>query len=287
MTYFDDETSIFEGQPIECFKFSITSPLATTIWRLTSADIAITLPDGVFTPEPVSRSRMTFKHEDHSGSVDVYLPLSHAIVALFSTIQPQWPLSVTIFRAHRGAESEFVTIFVGHVGTVMFGNEQATISCIPLSARLTMAIPTLSVQSQCVWNLYGVGCLVPRANFEVPATVASVSGVSVTAPAFATKPNGWFNNGYISEDATGVRRFIVNHVGDTVTLAIPFLPQLLIGAAIKGYAGCDRSEAVCEAKFNNLVNHLGFPRIPARNPHDDRAGGRRFIQRRAMTPREG
>lgn len=287
MTYYTDEISVAGGKPVECYKFSQTSPIATTTWRFTSDGADVVLPDGTFTPESISRGSMVFRAEDHSGSVNIHLPLTHAIPQLFATIPPQWPLSITIYRAHRGDLANAVTIFVGHVATVTFGNEEATIACVPISARLSLSIPTISVQSQCVWNLYGTGCGAAIASFESLGTVSAISGVLITASVFGTKPNGWFNNGYIRETATGVRRFIVDHVGTAVTVSQPFLPQLLVTAAFTAYAGCDRSEAVCEAKFNNLANHLGFPRIPQRNPHDDRNGGRvwRSVQRRQMTER--
>jgi hypothetical protein len=32
------------------------------------------------------------------------------------------------------------------------------------------------------------------------------------------------------------------------------------------YPGCDRSLAMCDERFNNAVNHGGFPWLPNSNP---------------------
>jgi hypothetical protein len=81
--------------------------------------------------------------------------------------------------------------------------------------------------------------------------------------AFATKPNGWFNAGYIEKGTE--RRMIINHAGDTLTLLNP-MAGLAVGDAITAYAGCKRDYSDCVSKFNNGERFFGFEWIPARNP---------------------
>jgi hypothetical protein len=40
----------------------------------------------------------------------------------------------------------------------------------------------------------------------------------------------------------------------------------LVAASISAIAGDDKRAGTCLGKFNQLVNHLGFQYIPARNP---------------------
>ncbi|OGS01547.1 MAG: hypothetical protein A2V88_02670 [Elusimicrobia bacterium RBG_16_66_12] len=96
------------------------------------------------------------------------------------------------------------------------------------------------------------------------AVVATVSGVEVRSATFAAQPSGWYLNGWM-EDVVGEKRFIVGHLGDTITLMNPY-PALAPGDTVVVVAGCDRTEATCVAKFNNFGNYLGFPRLPTRNP---------------------
>ncbi len=69
---------------------------------------------------------------------------------------------------------------------------------------------------------------------------------------------------------SGQRRFIVEKVGQDVTLMSPFI-GLTVGQTVKAYAGCDGTETVCAQRFANLDKHLGFARVPYRNPHTRRA----------------
>ena len=77
-------------------------------------------------------------------------------------------------------------------------------------------------------------------------------------------PNQWFRGGRL-ESADGEARFIADHVGNTVTLISP-LPGLASLDLAWAYWGCDHLEATCRDKFANLVNHLGWSRLPGRNP---------------------
>ena len=68
---------------------------------------------------------------------------------------------------------------------------------------------------------------------------------------------------------TGETRFIVDHQGDTVSLISP-IPGLSSLDQVWAYWGCDHLEATCQNKFSNLVNHLGWSRLPGRNPFSGR-----------------
>lgn len=75
--YHAREVSPYSGEPIEGYKFSLTTPLGTTVWRYTSADTDITLPvEGVFTATPISRGRTMLRQDDFSGSVEIYVPFT-------------------------------------------------------------------------------------------------------------------------------------------------------------------------------------------------------------------
>lgn len=82
-------------------------------------------------------------------------------------------------------------------------------------------------------------------------------------------PDGWFRGGILVTE-TGIRRFILDHIGDTIILIKPIpgfaelseeVPQNVIL-----YPGCDRTTKMCREKFDNLPNHGGFPFMPSRNP---------------------
>jgi len=254
------ERSLAEGCPVECYRFVS----GATEFRYTSADETITLATGAYAPEVVVRDSADFSQEDTAGNITVRLGRSNPVALLGVSYVPPTPVFLTIYRKHRG-DPETIIHWQGRVVSWSFNGPEATLTCAPISQIFRRRVPAIAFESQCNWHLYGPGCTVAKASFKDSGTVSAVSGVNVNSAVAATRASGWFRNGWL-EIATGERRFIVDHVGDLIVL-MNKLPALAVGTAIDLYAGCDRTEAVCSSKFSNLVNHLGFPRVPTRNPY--------------------
>jgi uncharacterized phage protein (TIGR02218 family) len=266
MSYDSLEKSRNDGNPVELFRFSMGS----TVWRYTSADRRIYASVGgdglqLYEPEPMERDESDYSQEDQSGTLQVLLSRFNPVAHLFMAQSPPQPVALTIYRLHYTDGATAVT-FIGKVSSVVYEGPTAALRCSPLSAAMNRNIPRLLQQKHCNWALYGPGCGLNKESFKDTGTVASVSGFMVTADVFATRADGWFDTGWM-ELADGTRRYITAHVGNTVTLQDPFL-SLPNGTAFSAFAGCLRTEAVCASKFSNLVNFLGFERIPSRNPYE-------------------
>lgn len=261
MTFESREASVHDGAPLECYRFV----QGEESWLLTSADDPVTLPSGTYQPEAISRGELDHSQESLSGALEITLPGTHALVAPYIPYAPPRPTAVTLYRAHRGEESDARVRFVGRVGSVRFDGAAAVLRCLPLDAAFQRSLPILTFQSLCQWALYGPGCGINATAYRELATVTAVSGSTVTALAFAGHADGWWTNGWI-EGPGGEVRFVVAHAGQVVTVAEP-IPGLAPGQVVAAYAGCDRTEATCAGKFTNLANHMGWARIPTRNPH--------------------
>jgi len=265
MTFDSREQSQHDGQPVECFRFVKGSDA----WLLTSADRAIDLPTGTYTPAQITRGESDQSQEDEAGALEVTLPRSHAIAQLFVAFLPTTVLTLTVFRAHRGDESLAVIRWVGTVASVRFDGPQATLTCLPVDGAFRRAVPGLRYQGQCNWALYGDGCGVDRNAFKFSGTISlppTLGGTAISITGLNAQPDGWYTNGWI-EAPDGEVRFIVAHTGNELRIMNPFAGDVGSGTPVEVFPGCDRSEATCVSKFNNLVNHLGFPRIPTHNPH--------------------
>jgi len=259
------ERSAYLGEPVELYKF-VYSP---TTQRYTSTDRNITVTgDGTYAAEAISRDPIDFTNEDTASTITIRVPRTNAVAQLFVNYLPTVPVGVTIYSKHRN-DPEVRVRFVGKVVSASFEDPAAALVCAPISQVLRRKIPSIVFQSHCNWPLYGGGCGVAKASFKDSGTVLSQVGSVVRAAVFATRPDGWYENGWVqitSGVQNGQRRFVVRHVGDAVTVMNPFSVIGLFAAAIDGFAGCDRTEATCVSKFANLVNHMGWPRIPTRNP---------------------
>lgn len=260
MSFDSREKSLYQGQPVECYRFV----LGATTYLWTSADVNVVLPTGTYTPAVIGRTELDLGDEAFSGNLTVTVPIDSPVVAPFMPYVPGAQLIVTIFRAHRGEESLAVPIFLGSMISIAAKDESASFLLAPMGESLNRKIPLLTYQPLCNWALYGAGCGVLVASFTDTVVLDSVSGVTVVAAAFASRPNGWYRNGYFT-DPGGELRMIVNHVGNTLTLISPYA-ALAAGQTVKATAGCDRLKPTCKTKFNNYDRFFGFPDVPQTNP---------------------
>lgn len=265
MAFDDQEQHAHGGAPQEFFKFSS----GATVWRWTSGDAAETINDGAsseYTPAAISASPMDHSREDSAGNITVRMARDNAVAALFVAYTPPDPVSLVIYTKHR-ADAELRVAFVGEVSAASFGGGEARLTCSPITQRMKRSVPKVVVQSQCNWALYGTGCGVDAETYKVEGAVDTVTGSVVSVSEFDALADGYFNAGWLEVVATGERRYIVSHVGAAVTLMSP-ISGLAPADDVIAYPGCERTEAVCASKFNNLLNHLGFARVPTRNPYD-------------------
>jgi uncharacterized phage protein (TIGR02218 family) len=242
----------------------------STIYRWTSGDTIVNLDvpgDGPmnYIPEPIERSQAEYTNEDVSGTITVAVSRFNPVGQMYIAFNPPSPVSLAIYRQHLG-DTQFVLAFVGKVVAATFDGADVQLSCAPLTAIFKRNVPRLMFQRECNWALYGPGCTVNKDLFKDNGTLVTVDGRNLSAAVFATHADGWYTGGWIELD-DGTKRYITKHVGDTITLQAPFI-GLVAGATIHAFAGCDRTETTCDTKFNNLVNHEGFQRLPTRNPFE-------------------
>jgi len=263
-TYKDREESQHGGQPIEGYRFVQGS----NVWLYTSADREITLPIGVFALETISRSEIKQTKEDSGETLSITVPVVNPVAAMFIGDVPSSPIWFTLFRAHRRDETEAIAIFSGKVTRASFRESSATLSATSIGAMILRGVPVLQMQSPCNHVLYSAECGANPTTCRDAVTITTVAGRTVTSNDFALRADGWFNGGRL-ETAEGEKRFIAEHVGDTITLNSP-MPGLESLDECFAYWGCSHLEATCDSKFSRLSSHLGWSRLPGKNPFKSR-----------------
>ena len=258
MTYAAVETSAHSGQPVELYRFTS----GTRKWLYTSADAAFVHASETYEPYPLKRSNFRQTQELAKAGLDINAPRDLPFVAdamASPLIDVVW---LTIYRRHR-SDAEVTQWWKGRVDGVRFSGSETTIGCSPLGTSVRRIGLRRPAQRQCPHALYGIGCNVAEAAFSASGVLVSLIGATVTSGVFATQPDGWWVGGKIRLE--GVLRFIVGHVGDTLTLtsAVPGLAQ---NAAFVVAPGCDHTPGVCDSKFGNGPNYGGAPWWPDENP---------------------
>ena len=81
----------------------------------------------------------------------------------------------------------------------------------------------------------------------------------------SAQPDTYFDNGqliFTSGPNSGLVKAIRQYIGGVIYFnsPLPLLPNA--GDAFTAYPGCDKTQATCTGKFNNLANFEGFPYVP-------------------------
>lgn len=100
--------------------------------------------------------------------------------------------------------------------------------------------------------------------YRVTATVTVIDAARLTVTGLGPFDDDWFSLGTVTT-AAGYEVAIRNHVGDTLDLWREPEVAISVGDEIVVTAGCRQDIGTCAAKFNNVPNFQGFPRMPGRD----------------------
>lgn len=263
LQYEQDET---QGSRVELFLFETEDGLHK--WGYTTDRVGRTLGTNSFVPGQIKRGELRQQVGDaNAEKLAITVPFDNPVAVLHVPYLPPRPVKVTVYSYQRNDPmGEVVQGFVGYITSFSQKGEEATLECSQIIDALSQVVPWVTFKSDCVWSLYGPGCGVSKALFaENVTSVSTVVGEKITAPIFATMPDGWFTNGFLFNPATGEQRFITKHSAaeSAVYLVYPLLGYNF--GPLVAYAGCDRKRGTCSTKFNNKLNYLAFDHGPKYN----------------------
>ncbi len=258
MSYDARETSQAAGRPVELYRFA----LGTQRWTYTSSQSAVVHQHETYAPAAIRRSGIEQGNEINRAGMEITLPRDTPLAALFISAPPEGVVSVTIYRFHAG-DAETIVLWKGRIGSARLAGSELALKCEPVASSLKRIGLRARYQLICRHPLYSVSCGAIRDHHRVIGTIYAVDGSTVQVAAAASQPDGYFVAGILVTDEAS--RMIIGHTGVTLTLVAP-MPSLVVGMAVRLYAGCDHSPGACRDRFNNLDNYGGFPYIPSKNP---------------------
>jgi len=238
-------------------------------WLYTSDVAPFTDAEGrTFAPAIIAHDALNLSQERSSGQVYVRTARDFAIAQLFVRGTP----AGTIWLRIRDQDTRAVC-YSGRVRSAAWTEAEVKLLMSATIDMLQREGLRQHWQASCGWAVYGAGCTVNRNAKDAQggylyradgALVAvSANGVTLTSPAFATRPDKFFEAGLV--EVAGQRRMVASHTGSTVELMTP-LDGLEVGAPLVVYKGCNRSASVggC-ADFGNTANFSGCPNVKKNN----------------------
>ena len=159
-----------------------------------------------------------------------------------------------------------VVRFSGFIGQVEeLTRSAAKITVNAATAFLNMQLPAILLQPGCTNTLFDPRCGLFKARFANNLTVQAGSTVNKLITT-SSQPDTYFDNGqliFTSGANNGLVKAIRQFIGGVIFFnsPLPFAPNA--GDAFTAYPGCDKTQATCTTKFNNLANFEGYPYVPA------------------------
>lgn len=228
--------------------------------------------DDIYLADQVISHVAPERNQDPSkADVTIRVPFDNPVVALHGPHPAPLETKVTIYKFFQGV-TEPTRDWGGTVVRPQYDGSFVNLLC---RTRLSMLdIEGLSEDHGTLCNHFlGTGrCPVNLENFRQGISVDEIDGSVLTVTGI-TQIDGWFKGGKIRAPSNNDLRYIVEHIGDELTLDGPFPEETLAaGDTADIYPGCDRSIATCGTKYGAETGsgaaHGGITFMPSVNPHE-------------------
>lgn len=261
------ETSEDAGRPYERYIFQY-GPEEEDAYKYTN--LIQDIGDTWATPVQRDAYRTTGKAE--RDQLNITVPAGTELGRLVLPYPPPYPVEVTIYQGHVGADNEAV-VWSGKVMSNAY-NEKGEVSftCESTLIQMKRRGPRRRWQYGCPLLLYGQGegrCNANRDEFTVTTTVTSIDNDVPVLPADWFQPfaANQFEHGMIqwtSEYGTEYRT--IRGVQDNKIRFNGLLRGLVAGQEVKLILGCNHKPTDCADVFDNILNYGGDLWIPTENP---------------------
>jgi uncharacterized phage protein (TIGR02218 family) len=156
-----------------------------------------------------------------------------------------------------------VILFSGRVSDVSGSRTEVKIVVKSDIELLNIKLPRNLYQASCLNTVYDSSCAASKSAKTVAGIVTGGTTQSITSA--RSEAARWFEQGVLSFTSganAGVFRTVKSYAGGAFGFALP-LPNIPVsGDTFSVYPGCDKTQATCTSKFNNVIHFRGFPYVP-------------------------
>jgi uncharacterized phage protein (TIGR02218 family) len=157
-----------------------------------------------------------------------------------------------------------INMFSGRVSDVKPSRTEIELAVVSDVELLDVVMPRNVYSVGCSHTLYSTGCGVLKASFATATTCLIGSSASTLLCGLA-QTSAYFDGGTIlftSGQNAGATRTVKSYTPGVLNLSLPLPYPPAVGDAFTAFAGCDKQQATCSGKFNQLTHFRGFPYVP-------------------------
>ena len=261
MTFFDDESSVHDGEPVEVYEFVGS----VTTFRLTSHVEDFTFMSEIYTRTTLMRDAVQLDSDPDRRVLEVTMPFDQPVIVQYALGVAPADLELTLTRVHPFTGNSRV-LWRGKVTAITIQGRVAKMR-VPslLSDAIETAVPTVQYQQICNHVLYDDRCDVDPLQFRIPTTATAISsdGLEIDVQAYQTAGD-FYVGGEMVRVTDGDRRLILGQETNKLTISTPFR-ALAVSDSIEIFAGCDHLHETCFKKFNNRDRFGGHAFVPLEN----------------------
>lgn len=183
-----------------------------------------------------------------------------------------WKVNTGIaYQDYAQAPVAVVTLFTGLVSAIdKIGRTHVEMKLKSPLKLLDIDMPRNAYSPGCLWSLYDSGCTLARSSYTssfVVSTASQTQIVPTTAISPVTGADGieYYLQGrllFTSGVNENVQVLVAGNDAGNFYLQYPLNNVPSPGDTFTVSAGCTKMASTCSAKFGNLANFRGFPKVP-------------------------
>ena len=266
MSFYDDETSVDNANPIELYIFSYNGIDYTYTSHANTVTAHLEGKYYTFFPDFIERGE-SLRLGDSGGSLEtctIKVSRANNVALLYKGAPPELgAIRVAVYRVHGTNNSNYTLILRGNVSQVSFTDSTATLT-ITIESLLKRSIPRGTLSYLCQNCIYDSKCKLSKDDYALQCFVdGGVNGLRIFSTNLNEKPSGYFTDGYLRIGNS--LRTVAKHESDWVLLKYPIPPSDRTVGEFTIYPGCNGNFETCAEKFSNTDNFSGIPYI---QPYD-------------------
>lgn len=272
------ERSRNRARPVHLYLF-VYGDGPDSYFAYTDAERPITFNDFTYEPVPIDRGPYSSSGTLDKAAVEIKMPQDLPLPEMFRVYPPSQVVSLIIRQGHlNDPDNQFLVCWSGRVLSCSREDNEAKLSCEPISTTIKRPGLRRPYQFACPHVLYGPECRANKALATTSIVPVSFGGVTITLP------EGWVTEAaakkylggmvqWISTEGDTVLRSILRVAGNNVFTVGGIIQNLAPGAPVNMILGCNHQAGVgpqpagdCLPLHNNIHNFGGQMWIPLKSP---------------------